>query len=747
MRISVGVLRFVVAANSVCSAVWPASSPPIISLSQLTCDTSASEDGPWKAVFLVFKPQSVSATSANACSSWDCVPKQSANFLFASLADPEQTHLSLDFDRALESLMWAVEDDGYAFESYWLPWTLTADRAFPGFGDQQCVKKQRESRRKQPGLLVFRRKSLPERFLLVWLVETPTSGIDKTMLSNAIAYSRTMDPGLLQFRLLGPNFSGSLAPLAQQIDRYASEIEGAHFHVVSGAVTNFKAIKLFSNYFKKERRNPAVFESSIENDQRATALFFDYMRTQLICPWIAPLIHDETAILSEDETVYGDLGLAPRLTPPNDRHRWMMLRYSREIGRLRSSNAKEPPSAQWAPRESANQGALSAMRDGPANPPDSSPDSIAEFSGQQSPASQQAVLQAVAATLRRERASYTGIVATDVLDSVFLAHFLHTADPDTRLFTIDSDLLFLRESEAEPLVGMLSVTNYPLFSRNQHWTEAELKPDHIPRRVQFASRYAQGIYNACRRFLVSSWSARGPSFQQGAADGGEQGLQPDAFLEYERPSSTSRALPPLWLAVVGRDGYWPVALLDEKPVTDTDQSTITDFTTSAGSSPGPSTRTEEFHPEEPSRGWSLLFYCACIFCFAHVFYMLNILSWKEQNPAVSKNPVGERIRFLHHIFNVYPDDHRPTDEERPYLLTATLSLFSSLLLFAFPLFPFRAYPRYMAYFVVAAICLACLLVVAFLLTEGKDRVPPGRSPRLVSQPPVPGRLDIPNRAQ
>jgi hypothetical protein len=160
VRRSVGILGFVAAATSIFrvvslpqAAAPRTSTPPVVVLAQATCNASVPEESPLKPVLRIFKPQfAPTQKKAKVCSSWDCVPKHSTDFLFASLADPEQTHLSLDFDRALESLMWAVEDDGYAFESYWLPWTLTSEKSFPAFGDQQCVKKQKEARRKEPGL-------------------------------------------------------------------------------------------------------------------------------------------------------------------------------------------------------------------------------------------------------------------------------------------------------------------------------------------------------------------------------------------------------------------------------------------------------------------------------------------------------------------------------------------------------------------------------------------------------------------
>src|ERR1017187_7618316 len=97
----------------------------------------------------------------------------------------------------------------------------------------------------------------------------------------------------------------------------------------------------------------------------------------------------------------------------------------------------------------------------------------------------------MANTVRRERADFVGIVATDVLDALFLSRFLRASCPDTRLFTPDADLLFSAHPDGESLEGLLSVTTYPLFSRNQLWTGDPKKDQRTP----FASGYAEGIYN------------------------------------------------------------------------------------------------------------------------------------------------------------------------------------------------------------------------------------------------------------
>ena len=137
------------------------------------------------------------------------------------------------------------------------------------------------------------------------------------------------------------------------------------------------------------------------------------------------------------------------------------------------------------------------------------------------------MLASISRTLRRERVDLGGIVATDILDGLFLTRFLRTVSPDTRVFTLDADLLYLPQSDISAAKGMLSVTNYPLLGRDSY--RKGTAGNHGWDVTQFASRYAQGIYNACGSLLLRD---------------GKEVLQ-----GYGPPK------PSLWLTAVGRDGY------------------------------------------------------------------------------------------------------------------------------------------------------------------------------------------------
>ena len=49
------------------------------------------------------------------------------HFAIALVPDPVSTHLSLLFDRIVESTQQAVQDDNYSYDASWFPWE-TADK-------------------------------------------------------------------------------------------------------------------------------------------------------------------------------------------------------------------------------------------------------------------------------------------------------------------------------------------------------------------------------------------------------------------------------------------------------------------------------------------------------------------------------------------------------------------------------------------------------------------------------------------
>ena len=78
-------------------------------------------------------------------------------FVIATLPDPLHTHLSLSFDTSAATIQLAAQDEGYDFDSSWLPWEQQEEQMYTHLADQKRADQDRENRERQPGVLLFRK--------------------------------------------------------------------------------------------------------------------------------------------------------------------------------------------------------------------------------------------------------------------------------------------------------------------------------------------------------------------------------------------------------------------------------------------------------------------------------------------------------------------------------------------------------------------------------------------------------------
>jgi hypothetical protein len=716
------------------------------------CESTEAEEQPWKAIRDYFHAQVSEAPPASSPSgrmpasgsttaSTNMVAEpQNTEYLIASVPDPQTTHLALFFDRSIESLIWAVGDSGYTFEQYWIPWSARAEPEPSSVADRKCREGELAKKHGSPGVLIFRRRrqqfadphakaaassgneqktaQATGNFLLLFLVgESPSTGVNLAALNAAIQHVRPTAPQGDKLRMIGPTFSGSFEPLVPYLRDFLTINKTATIRLISGTVTSHEAITQFKESLGSlKTRVPIDFV--IENDERAGKLFFNFLKDRRFQP-------GESALLSEDDTAYGSVADAivrgsvdlQRTKASDVSHKWLSLRYPREIARLRNAVQDVAPNTSSKPPDSLVQGADPALRDASDENGALQKDNVPSFSKVQSPSSQQAVLISISSALRREHVRYTGIIATDILDSLFLSRFLRLSFPDTRVFTLESDLLFPREGENTPFTGILCITTYPLLSRNQHWTVAQLRGG-IPRRVPFVSRYAEGTYNACRYMLQGD-------ITYSASQNGE------LLLEYGRPIKTSagstspKHRPPLWLTVLGRQGYWPVALLDEKEKDqDAKESTLLALNNDQATETN-----ENIHPESPSGGWYLWTGAILLFSILHCIYVLHLVSKSREytaSPALKNS-----LDALGLLFRSYP--RIPiTDYEIPFLLAFTLvllcgSYFLTIMIARFEPPPPETVSQPFYWLAIAAVLLLFAVAAVLLCVFFVDRKPPFKS--------------------
>src|ERR1035441_4565238 len=164
-------------------------------------------------------------------------PEFQPTFVIATVPDPLHTHFSLLFDRFIEAIQQGAQDEGYEYDSSWLPWE-TEEPALVMLADQDEADDRKTKREDQPGILLFRNaKDTPsspnepyKKALIVFIVgEEPTRGIHRMQFENAVAWIEALQrhdgPPVA---ILGPTFSGSLPSLNELIaaDKLASRFNG-----------------------------------------------------------------------------------------------------------------------------------------------------------------------------------------------------------------------------------------------------------------------------------------------------------------------------------------------------------------------------------------------------------------------------------------------------------------------------------------------------------------------------------------
>ena len=193
------------------------------------------------------------------------------HFSIATVPDPISTHLSLLFDRIVDSTQQAAQDNNYSYDDSWFPWE-TADKDYALFDDQRAAEKLQDIQQTQPGVMVFRRALHASNDpygggLVIFLVgEQPTGGIRDEQFQNALDWITRLG-GLEKNRalsILGPTFSGSLPSLQLALERYPLESHSSIF-VSSGTVSSPLGPDWFGGWITGFRPGSS-FRTAMESD-------------------------------------------------------------------------------------------------------------------------------------------------------------------------------------------------------------------------------------------------------------------------------------------------------------------------------------------------------------------------------------------------------------------------------------------------------------------------------------------------
>lgn len=493
------------------------------------------------------------------------------DFVIATVPNPVSTHLPLSFDRILEIIQQAAQDNDYSYESSWLPWN--EPKEYARLPDQRSAEDAEEQQEKQPGVLVFRNPSslIPasggEGGLAVFVVsELPTGGINQEEFDNALAWIQQLGGVSVggELRILGPSFSGSLPSLykALQFQKTGAFPGKLRFRVFSGSVTSDSLYTWFKEKLREE--DLGSFKTAMEGDAIQMDRFCNYIEYQ-------GYYTNSVAFLSEDETAFGGKREDPtkptKKEPCNSSGGPTYLYYPRDIATLRSAYEQQSIFNSSKQASGANNVATT-LRGDLTEPANNEHDTVRSYGGQLTPLAQESVLLAITDTLRSKKIEFVVVRSTNSLDQIFLGQFLRRSLPEARIVMDGADLLFRRGDEGASLRGVMLLSTYPLLTWQQEWTSSEYRPltwhqssplPPLPGKGEsyriFGEDSAEGVYVAARELIPD----------QSAADK----VPPVPIADYAPPAWARSPedrdwdlRPATWLTVIGHRQFWPVAVIN-----------------------------------------------------------------------------------------------------------------------------------------------------------------------------------------
>ncbi len=590
-------------------------------------------------------------------------------FMVATLPDPLHTHLNLQFDRTIEAIQQAAQDEGFTYDSSWLPWKQRAEE-YSSRSDEMEEESDTLRRENCPGLILFRKSTqlpgaqspstekpsrdlynLPyDEGLFVFLVaEKPTTGLNRIQWDNTLRWidtngdSSSRGQGL---RILGPTFSGSVPSAVRAVIESSKQYPKTLPNVLlyTGTIRGCSAYARLKEELSKPGLPPVRTADFQENDAIQIDRYFEYLTRR-------GHALSEVAVLSEDETAYG--GLPDH--PPDNRsqpqstcdpgydadNRPLHLYYPRDISALRSAYEEQ---SIFASSDSSNAAHL-VLQPQAARSTHQDTDTVATFSGVNSALAQEAQMYGVVDSLRMHGIRFVILRSTSSLDQLFLTRFLHRSYADALIVTMGTDMLFGREVDSTEFRGVVALTSFPLLPRGQDWSAVVENSKRHAHRV-FGSNSMEGSYLAAR-FLMTDLSPAPGQPQFGSAAPPLQYVHPfkpniqdyaPPFWAFETSHSSDPLMPSTWLAVMGRDGYWPLAVLKERyqnhdPHPDKESAAKPDLISNLAMvkapPPGGSTQLSNSRPLSLSVAWKLVCELAVLAILVHSFACG--FGWKYQN--------------------------------------------------------------------------------------------------------------------
>jgi hypothetical protein len=561
-----------------------------------------------------------------------------------------------------------------------MPWEISVHTESSDFTVQLAQKQVQEQRESLPGLMIFRKASTDisndaGSILFVFVVgETPTGGLHLEQFQNALNIRKSILAGTPKdleeasvLRIFGPAFSGSLASLNAMLNTQ----EHAQFSTIlirSGSVSSDRAMRDFCESIRTEWQIPTSSngkDGSSEGDSDpcleakgrpdfATFQLSDAYQELYLSQFLErggrENAHSRVAILSEDETAFGSQELLKYPKSPSPGLHFVRLYFPREIAQLRDAYQREVNS----------QPALNSSNSPPQiglplslTVTGNDDDSVAPYSPQ-TPLSQESIMQAIVSTLSKQHVRLVVIRATDPLDMIFLCRYLRQNYPQGRLVTVGADTLMMHDFADPRFHGILALTTYPLLAGTDFpFFKRTSGDDEVRVHRLFSDGRSVGEYNAFLSLLApgARCESKCETKTLPPADYKQFGLP--SFLQQKSTPSHGNDRAYLWLMAVGKEGYWPVTVLDDE--------SPSDVPIGAKDRPRPNVRAVDVSPQPPHPysvhfflGWTIFWLCtigftlslAWVLAFPPIFSRSEILARFGGEPSRPSNALLFSISML-----------------------------------------------------------------------------------------------------
>jgi hypothetical protein len=510
--------------------------------------------------------------------------------LIASVADPKDSRLGYDFDMATEAIQRSIESEGYTLDRFRFPWLDTgasssastapsapgqnpppaavAPGSPPATSSTNSLSLVRHER--QPGTILYRidrpppapgRPPPPQDLLLLLLVgETPTWGIQQQALKTSLDIAWTLDVKRNTndpdhepvVRILAPTFSGTADSLARAIRAWAAGTDDHHearIWVSSGAATAVDKTSFERNTLPAK----TVYSSTVIPDEILLEELYRFLANPADQKGASAAVLPEgkIALLMEGGSGYGAaVGNTYGTSGQSSQSRGIIsIPFPSQIAQVRASAS--------AGDDAGNTAAKSRITI-PLDPPSGKQtDRLPTLSPKMTIATDRLILSTILTTIATEDIRYVGIVATDILDVIYLTRLIRENCPDVQVILVGNDLRYTDPQFTLDFRGTIIASSYPLDARAQIW--AYPFEGAIERRM-FASEYDVGRYNA-GLVLLNAMSDPNHAGRLVVDPG-----RAEDFLVYGKPFVASsfdsiNRRPQIWINQVGQFNIWPLKVL------------------------------------------------------------------------------------------------------------------------------------------------------------------------------------------